>query len=261
MSIVLGCTTRPYAGLNFADACAHIASAGYSDVAVFGRNVVDSQSTREETQSARRIAEDAGLAPSMLLGRVQIELGADAAVADYRALIDNAALLGARWLLDCGTSKEELYADYLSVMRRVAPYAQATGITITLKPHGGITLTTADLIDVYRQVGHPGFGLCYDPGNIIYYTRGEERPETHVAEVAPLISTGIIKDCVLNNGKPDVMVTPGEWLVDFSAVLSALVAGGFDGPLYVECVGGTTIDEIDANVRRTLAFVRDALPS
>jgi sugar phosphate isomerase/epimerase len=210
--------------------------------------------------AARQIAADTGLAPSMLLGRVQIELGLEAAVDDYSALIDNAALLGATWLLDCGTNVKERYADYVALMQRAAPHAQAAGITITLKPHGGITLTTADLIDVYRRVGHPGFGLCYDPGNILYYTRGEERPETHVAEVAPLVATGIIKDCVLNAGVPDVMVTPGEGLVDFPAVLSALVSGGFDGPLYVECVGGTAIDEIDRNVRRTLSFVRDALP-
>jgi sugar phosphate isomerase/epimerase len=190
---------------------------------------------------------------------VEFELGLDAAADDYRVLIDNGALLGARWLLDCGTSKEERYADYVSVMRRVAPHAQAAGITITLKPHGGITLTTADLIDVYHKVDHPGFGLCYDPGNILYYTRGEERPETHIAEVAPLISTGIIKDCVLKDGTPDVMVTPGEGLVDFDTVLSGLVAGGFDGPLYLECVGGTTIDEIDANVRHTLTFVHTTL--
>lgn len=260
MSIVLGCTTRPYASLSFAEACARIADAGYSDVAVFGRDVVHSQSTRENVSQARQIAADAGLNPSMLLGHVQLDLGVQAAVDDYCALIDRAALLGATWLLDCGTAQEALYADYVTVMRQAAPHAQAAEITITLKPHGGITLTTADLIDVYRQVDHPGFGLCYDPGNIIYYTRGEERPETHVSEVAPLIATGIVKDCILNDGEPDVLVTPGEGLVDFATVLSALVAGGFDGPLYVECVGGTEIDEIDRNVRRTLSFLRDALP-
>jgi len=260
MSIALGCTTRPYAQLDFAGACAQIAAAGYSDVAVFGRSVVHSQSTHEEVGAARKTAEDAGLVPSMLLGRVQLELGLDAALEDYLALIDNTARLGARWLLDCGTNKEELYADYVAVMRRAAPHALDAGITITLKPHGGITLTTADLTDVHRRVDHPGFGLCYDPGNIIYYTQGEERPEFHVSEVAPLISTGIIKDCVLNDGVPDVMVTPGEGLVDFPTILAALVKGGFDGPLYVECVGGTDLDEIDRNVRRTLDFVRSALP-
>jgi sugar phosphate isomerase/epimerase len=246
--------------LSFANACARIAAAGYSDVAVFGRSVVDSQSTPQEARAAARVAEAAGVVPSMLLGRVQLDAGLAAAIDDYRALIDNAALLGAAWLLDCGTSQEASYADYVELMRRVAPHAQATGITITLKPHGGITLTTADLIDVYRQVNHPGFGLCYDPGNIIYYTRGEERPETHVSDVAPLIATGIIKDCVLVDGVPDVMVTPGEGLVDFATVLSGLVSGGFSGPLYVECVGGTALDEVDRNVRRTLSFVRGLLP-
>jgi sugar phosphate isomerase/epimerase len=260
MSITLGCTTRPYASLSFGEACARIADAGYTDVAVFGRDTVHSQSTRKQVSEARQIAADAGLNPSMLLSRVQLDLGIQAAVEDYNALIDNAALLGATWLLECGTAQEARYADYVTVMRQVAPHAQAAGITITLKPHGGITLTTVDLIDVYRQVEHPGFGLCYDPGNIIYYTRGEERPETHVSEVAPLIATGIIKDCILNNGEPDVLVTPGEGLVDFPTILSALVSGGFDGPLYVECVGGTDLDEIDRNVRRTLSFVRDALP-
>ena len=241
---------------------AHVYAAGRQDhaVAVFGRDVVHSQSTRQSVSQARQLAAGAGLNPSMLLGRVQLDLGDKAAADDYRALIDNAALLGATWLLDCGTAQEALYADYVTVMRQAAPHAQAAGITITLKPHGGITLTTADLIDVYRQIDHPGFGLCYDPGNIIYYTRGDERPETHVSDVAPLIATGIVKDCILVDGKPDVLVTPGEGLVDFPTVLSALVAGGFDGPLYLECVGGQEIGEIDRNVRRTLPFIHDALP-
>ena len=94
----------------------------------------------------------------------------------------------------------------------------------------------------------------------------------HVAEVAPLVTTVIVKDCLLRSSprgspqgsppgvQPDVMVTPGEGLVDFPALLSALAEGGFQGPLYLECVGGETIDEIDANVRRTLAFLKEALP-
>jgi sugar phosphate isomerase/epimerase len=195
----------------------------------------------------------------MVLARAQLDRGIDKAAADYRKLIDNAALLGARWLLDLGSSHIEQRADYVSVMRRVAPHAEQAGLGISLKPHGGITLTTADLIALHGEVDHAAFGICYDPGNIIYYTKGEERPTMHVVEVAPLVTTCIIKDCALNDGKPDVQVTPGEGLVDFPAVLSALAEGGFHGPLYLECVGGETLDEIDANVRHTLAFIRDIL--
>jgi sugar phosphate isomerase/epimerase len=264
MEWTLGCTTRPYSSLSFDRVCRHIAAAGYTDVALFGNTGVTSESSREAILAARRAAGQAGLVPSMVLARAQLESGLDEAAADYRRLIDNAALLGASWLLDLGTGHINLRADYIALMRQVAPHAAQAGIGISFKPHGGITLTTADLVAIHREVDHPAFGVCYDPGNIIYYTKGAERPEMHVAEVALLVTTFIIKDCALQGSppdvQPDVMITPGEGLVDFPAVLSALAQGGFCGPLYLECVGGETLDEIDCNVRRTLPFVRDLLP-
>lgn len=267
MELVVGCTTRPHSRLSFAEACEHIVAAGYTDVAVFA-NVVDenksevpvrSDSTSDEVAAARKAAADAGLEPSMLIGSTNLNLDLDAAVDDYKRLIDNAAALGTKWLLDCGTSKEELYDKYYELMSRAAPHAQEAGVNITLKPHGGITLTVQGLVDAYERVNNPAFGICYDPGNIIFYTKGEMRPETDLDKVTPMVTTGIIKDCVLEDGKPDVMVTPGEGLVDFDTVLSGLVAGGFRGPLYVECVGGQELDEIDRNVKSTLGFVKDIL--
>ena len=267
MELVVGCTTRPHSRLSFAEACEHIAAAGYTDVAVFA-NAVDknkrevpirSDSTSDEVAAARKAAADAGLEPSMLIGSTNLNLNLDAAVDDYKRLIDNAAALGTKWLLDCGTSKEELYDKYYELMSRAAPHAQEAGVNITLKPHGGITLTVQGLVDAYERVNNPAFGICYDPGNIIFYTKGEMRPETDLDKVTPMVTTGIIKDCVLEDGKPDVMVTPGEGLVDFDTVLSGLVAGGFRGPLYVECVGGQELDEIDRNVKSTLGFVKDIL--
>ena len=126
---------------------------------------------------------------------------------------------------------EAYYADYFELMRQAAPHAAEMGVNITMKPHGGISLTVEDLIDADGKVNHPAFGICYDPGNIIYYTKGDLRPETDVATIAPKVTTTIIKDCVVEDGVPDVMVTPGEGLVDFETVLNGLVNGGFDGPL------------------------------
>ena len=108
-------------------------------------------------------------------------------------------------------------------------------------------------------MGHSAFGICYDPGNIIYYTKGALRPETDINAIAPRVTTAIVKDCIVKDGEPDVMVTPGEGSVDFERVVGRLVAGGFVGPLYVECVGGSTLNEINANVESTLKFVRDVL--
>jgi sugar phosphate isomerase/epimerase len=262
MTHTIGCTTRPYSSLTFTEACEHIAAAGYTDVAVFanaGSTPVRSDSTRTEIAETRKAAADAGLTPSMLIGGTKLNLGVDAAVADYKQLIDNTAELGTKWLLDCGTGNEEYYDDYYELMRQAAPHAASAGVNITLKPHGGITLTIEDLLKAYEAVNHPAFGLCYDPGNLIYYTKGELRPEPAAKRIAPKVSTVIIKDCAVNDGKPDVAITPGEGLVDFEKVLSGLVGGGFTGPLYVECVGGKAVDEIDANVKSTLKFVSNIL--
>ena len=258
MDLTLGCTTRPYKELPFAEACRRIAAAGYTDVALF-RNALDPLAGREEALTARETARDAGLNPSMLLARATLELGMDKAVRNYRRVIENAAALGANWVLDVGAGERSRRDEYVSLMREMAPYAAQAGVQITLKPHGGITLSTDDLIDIHRLVDHPAFGICYDPGNIIYYSRGQERPEMNIARVAPLVTTAIIKDCVVRDGKPDVMITPGEGWVDFEQVLAALIEGGFRGPLYVECVGGDTIEEIDRNVNNTYRFLRDIL--
>ncbi len=259
MELTVGCLTRPYGTLlPFAEICQHIAAAGYTHVGL-GVGVVTSESTREEVLAVRQAALDAGVAPSMLLASSKIDRGLEEAQADYVRLIDNTALVGAQWILELGTNRLDLRADYIELMRRMSPLAEQAGIGITMKPHGGITLTAQNLIDIHGQVNQAAFGICYDPGNIIYYTKGEMRPETDLDVIAPLVTTAIIKDCIVEDGTPDVMLTPGEGLVDVQAVFAGLVQGGFRGPLYLECVGGKTVDEIDADIRRTLPFVRGIL--
>lgn len=259
---IIGSTTRPYNQLSFSEACQRIAGSGYSDVAVFAHDrtmPVDSNSSADQVSQARSAAADAGLSPSMILGRTHLELGLDAATDDYKKLIDNSASLGVKWILELGTGKEEQYEDYPKLMQAVAKHAASAGIGISLKPHGGISLTAQELIDLHDQVNHPAFRISYDPGNIIYYTKGEVRPETEVELVASRTSTLIIKDCSLDGEKPDVMVTAGDGLVDFPFVIEKLQAGGFEGPMYVECVGSTEPDDVDADLKRTHAFISGLL--
>ena len=119
MELTVGCTTRPLSSLPFEEAFDRIAAAGYTDVAVFanaGQVPVMSDTTPEEVAEVKKAAADAGVAPSMLIGRTQLNLGLDAAVDDYKRLIDNTAALGTTWLLDCGTNKEEHYEDYFELM-------------------------------------------------------------------------------------------------------------------------------------------------
>ena len=62
-----------------------------------------------------------------------------------------------------------------------------------------------------------------------------------------------------DEGKPDVMVTAGDGLVDFHRILSGLIGGGFNGPLYVECVGSSEPDQVDRDLAFTLGYVKGIL--
>ena len=259
MEWTIGSTSRPYAQLSYQEAYERIACAGYTDLAVFanqGQVPVNSDSSSEEVAGVRRAAAAAGLSPSMLIGRTNLDLGLERGIDDYKKLIDNAAALGVKWLLDCGTGKEEHFDLYFELMRQAAPHAEEAGMEITMKPHGGISLTAEDLLAADGKVDHSAFGICYDPGNIIYYTKGERRPETDVGEVAPRANTAIVKDCVVEDGTPDVMVTAGDGLVDFPVVLGKLLSGGFRGPFYVECVGSKEESEVGRDLAFTLGYVK-----
>ena len=262
--LTIGATTRPHNRLSYGEAFARIARAGYTDVAVFaneGQIPVRADCAPEEVAAVRAAAEAAGVATSMVLARTQLDLGVEGAVADYRRLIDNAAAVGAVWLLDLGTGDEARYDDYIEVMRGAAPHAAEAGLGISMKPHGGISLTVENLLETYARVDHPAFGISFDPGNIIYYTKGTRRPETDVGAVADKVTTVIIKDCAVKDGEPDVMVTAGDGLVDFPAVLGQLLEAGFSGPLYVECVGADEPDEVDAELAFTRGYTAGVLAS
>lgn len=267
MKSIIGCTTRPYQVLPFAVACEQIAADGFTELAVYYSAVgidqyalpVSAISSREEVISPRNAAAAAGVKPAMLLGYSHPELGLAKAIHEYKCLIDNAAALGAQWLLNCGIDDLNLRHDYYELMRQVAPHAEQAGLQISLKPHGGITLSLQDLQQAQQEIDHPAFNLCFDPGNLIYYSNGAIKPEDCIAPLLPSLSTGIIKDCVINAEGPDVAITAGESLVDFRQILSELAKGGFSGPLYIECVRGTELSEVDRNVRATQQMMRQII--
>ena len=261
--LILGATTRPCNMLSVEEAFDHIAAAGFKHVALFrhkGDRPIGADSTPADVSRVRRLADERGLTISMLLSGMGVEGDFDAAVEAYCRVLDNAAALGASWVLDCGCMSPEKTPEYIRRMARAAEHAASAGVRITLKPHGGLGLTAKGLLDTWRAVNHPAFTLCYDPGNIIYYTAGELRPEPDVRELASHVSTVIIKDCTVSpEGKPDVQVTPGDGLVDFPTVLGTLRAAGFSGPCYLECVGSKTFPEIDRDLAFSLGYTRGIL--
>lgn len=263
MKLTLGSTTRPWHTWSYEQACKSIAHAGYEEVSVYsnaGKIPVRSDSSEVEIKDIAEITKRNDLIPSMLLGSPRLDLDTEDAIADYKKLIDAGALLGVKWIMNGGTENPTLYDKYYEIMRQTAPYAEKKGIQLLLKPHGGLGLTGSLLAKAVEIVKSPSFRICYDPGNIIYYTKGEVRPESDVDDVAEMVTFCIIKDCIIKeDGTPDVWILPGEGLVDFPVVLGKLIKSGFSGPLHVECLGGTELDDVNERAWKTREWLENII--
>jgi sugar phosphate isomerase/epimerase len=188
------------------------------------------------------------------LVRVALDVATDISVERLRAEVDAARATGVPHLLTTGVTDPARYGTFFAVLQAAAPYAAQQGVTLGLKPHGGISGTNRDCVAAVERVGSAGFGIWYDPGNIIHYMGTD--PAEDLEAVAPYVVGMCVKDCAGGKGG-SVSITPGDGEVRFEPIFSVLRAAGFDGPALVECLGGTTPEQVDAEARR----VHDSLLS
>ncbi|EFK95712.1 Xylose isomerase domain protein TIM barrel, partial [sediment metagenome] len=169
--------------------------------------------------------------------RIKTNVPLAAAIADTRQQIANAHVVGVASALTFGVNRPADYAQYFKVMADAAAYAQERGIKLVMKPHGGGSGASEEILSALKAVGHPNFKIWYDAGNIIYYT-GKD-PVAELAPIAEHVTGFCAKDC--GAPKSDVMIQFGTGKVDFVAVFQQLKAAGFNGPVMVECcrIGAT----------------------
>jgi sugar phosphate isomerase/epimerase len=180
----------------------------------------------------------------------------DDAVDWVARLVDNAQRAGAPILLEMG-SRPEHAERYFAVMRRAGPYAEQHGVTIALKPHGGLSTTGDDCLRAVQAVDHPAYRLCFDPGNLLHYAG--QRPEAELPKLAPYVVAMCVKDQTGGIRGP-VNVTPGDGDVDFPVVFRILNDHGFSGkPAIVETLGGATLDEVNHEARRAHTYLTQVL--
>ncbi|MFA5710984.1 TIM barrel protein [Mycolicibacterium sp.] len=260
----LACTVRPWAQFPLERALAGIAEAGYDAVALPVHGVTEVITPYTPASQAREIGSvirDHGLELVILSHAADLDRGDDVAVATLRRQLEHCHRLGVSTLVDMGCPELELGDRYLRLMATAAPYAAALGVTIAVKPHGGLTRTAADTRSVVEQVGHEAFRACWDPGNLVHY--GGESPDRGLAELAPYIAAVGARDHpARGQGRPSPggmppAITPGDGIVDFVGLYRVLQAIGFTGPSAVESVTKLgTADELiteAARARKNLA--------
>jgi len=256
----IGCFNRPWTTWSFDDALKQIKAAGYPTTGLLTRTkdepFIGADATPEYLVRLKQRIAGSGLTANMGALRSRHNIPLDESIKEVRRQIDNANGLALTWLLTFGVNKPAEYEHYYRVMSDAAAYAHERRIKLVMKPHGGSSGASEEIVAAVNAVRHPNFTIWYDAGNIIYYT-GKD-PVEELKPVARQVTGFCAKDC----GAPtsDVMIQFGTGKVDFLSVFRTLKAAGFDGPIMVECCKvGATAEETMANARANRTFLEHVL--
>ncbi|MGH9802915.1 MAG: sugar phosphate isomerase/epimerase family protein [Blastocatellia bacterium] len=256
----VGCFNRPWTKWSFDETLKQIKVAGYKTTGLLSRTKDDQFIAAEASQDyldalKKKLAAN-GLTANMGALRSRHNIPIEDSVKEMRKQIDNARFLGLQFILSFGVDKPEEFAHYYKVMRESAVYAAEKKIKLVMKPHGGGSGSSDEILRAIKEVNHPNFKIWYDAGNIIHYT-GKD-PIEELKPIAQHVTGFCAKDCGAVKG--EVMMQFGEGKVNFAGVFKALKAAGFKGPIMVEGVKvGATPEETSANAKANREFLEKVL--
>lgn len=256
----VGCFNRPWTKWSFDETLDGIKAAGYKVTGLLSRTkqepFIGSEATQEYLASLKSKLAARGLKANMGALRVRADQPFEEARKDLRKQIDNAKFLQLQYLLTFGVDKPSEFDNFYQLMSDAAAYSKEHGLKLEMKPHGGASGASDEIVAAIKKVNHPNFKIWYDAGNIIYYTGKDP-----IEELKPIVQyvTGFCaKDCA--QPKSEVMIQFGTGKVDFKGVFKALKAGGFKGPIMVECCAiGATPAETTANAKTNREFLEKVL--
>jgi len=256
----IGCFNRPWTKWSFDQTLQEIKAAGYQTAGLLTRTkdepFVGADATPEYLSQLKERLRASGLAANMGALRTRHNIAAADSIREARKQIDNAQFLSLSYLMSFGTDNPTEFANYVEVMSDAAAYAHEKSIKLVMKPHGGISGSSEEILKVIRAVKHRNFSIWYDAGNIIHYTG--KNPVTEIDPIATHITGFCAKDCAELKG--EVMIQFGTGKVDFAAVFRRLKSAGFNGPVMVECCKiGQTPEETTAYARANREFLEKLL--
>jgi sugar phosphate isomerase/epimerase len=258
----IGCMNRPWTKWSFDDTLEAVKAAGYGTIGLLTRTEKDpfiaAEATPEYLDGLKRALAASGLEANMGALRSRHDIPLEETVKSLQKEIDNAAFLGLRYVMTFGIDEPAQVDHYLQSMARAAAYGAEKGVEVVMKPHGGSSGASSEIVAAVKKVNHPNFKIWYDAGNIIYYTGKDP-----VEELKPIVQyvTGFCaKDCAAPHS--EVMIQFGTGKVDFAGVFAVMKSAGFDGPIMVECCAvADTPEATGANARANREFLERVLAS
>jgi sugar phosphate isomerase/epimerase len=258
----IGCFNRPWTKWSFDDALDGVKAAGYKVTGLLSRTrqepFIGSEATPEYLAELKQKLAARGLVANMGALRVRAGLSFEEGRSDLRKQIDHAQFLNLQYLLSFGVDNPNEYENFYRLMSDGAAYAKERGLKLVMKPHGGASGASSEILAAIKKVNHPNFKIWYDAGNIIHYTAKD--PVAELEPIAQHVTGFCAKDC--GELKGEVMIQFGAGKVDFKSVFAKLKSAGFNGPVMVECCQvGQTAAETTANAKANREFLERVFTS
>jgi sugar phosphate isomerase/epimerase len=171
--------------------------------------------------------------------------------------IEQAAAAGIPFLLTFGRTEPGQYENVIRNLKRMAPRAQAAGVTVVIKQHGGNSGTGQACLRILKETGEPGIRICYDAGNVLDYENQD--PIADVRTCWQEIRAFAIKDH--RNWPKDEDCRPGFGEIDHYRLLQPVVRTGLTIPLACENIFEPLLprpdaaEGVDALARRAREYV------
>jgi sugar phosphate isomerase/epimerase len=258
----IGCFNRPWTNWSYQETLESTKAAGYKLTGLLSRTkaepFIGAEATADYLAGLKKKIASSGLKANMGALRTRHDIPLEDSIREARKQVDNAKFLGLEYILSFGVDRSEQYEHFFKVMANTAAYAQDKRIKLVMKPHGGGSGASEEILRCVDKVKHPNFKIWYDAGNIIHYT-GKD-PVAELKPIAHLVTGFCAKDCAQLKG--DVMIQFGKGKVDFRAVFATLKAAGFKGPVMVECCAlDKSRDVVTANARANREFLEKVFAS
>lgn len=172
----------------------------------------------------------------------------DLAIADLEAMIPIVARLQCRTLLTIPgavdvfflpersvLSYEHVWSCAIAGLKTVAPQAESYQVRLGIENVWNRFLMSPKEMSIFLdEVGSPSVGSYFDVGNVLPFGY----PDQWIHMLGPRIFGVHFKDFRRSVGTADGFVDLLEGDVDFVAVVSALEAVGYDGPVVAEMIPG-----------------------
>jgi len=253
----IACYTRPFSKYDYITALDAIAEAGFKYAGLMSSNkglVITTSTTVEQAQKIGEEVKSRGLTVvSMFGGDIGVMKSLKTGIDGLRRLVDNCAACGCPNMLLCGHWDKNFQDAFYKAVEENLDYAKAKGVSMNLKSHGPYNATGPQLRAIAEKIDRTNFNIWYDPGNTLYYSKGQLDPVDDAKTLDGFVKGMCVKDFAAPR---QVNVTPGTGEVDFPAVMAALKKGGFtSGPLVVECLKTGELNQLLDEAKKVRRFL------